>query len=60
MSEKAYLFLDGEKRVEIDSLLTTLKSVGIIRQETDFRKFILGCFYRGLWEYKKDLVRKDC
>jgi hypothetical protein len=60
MSEKAYLFLDGDKRIEIDCLLTTLKSAGIVRKETEFRNFILGCFYRGLWEYQKDLVREDC
>jgi len=60
MADKDYLTLTDEQRLTIASLLTTLKSAGIVRDETDFRRFISGCFYRGLWEYQKDVVRNDC
>jgi hypothetical protein len=60
MSDKDYLTLSDDQRLTIGSLLTTLKGLGIVRNETDFRGFIMGCFYRGLYEYKKDLSRDDC
>jgi hypothetical protein len=60
MSDKGYLFLSDNQRLEIASLLTTLKGVGIVRNETEFQNFVAGCFYRGMWEYQKDLVRNDC
>lgn len=60
MSDKEYLSLTDEQRLTIASLLTTLQSVGVVRNETNFRGFINACFFRGLWEYKKDLVREDC
>jgi hypothetical protein len=60
MSDKDYLTLTDDQRLTIGSLLTTLKGLGIVRNETDFRGFIMACFYRGLYEYKKDLSRDDC
>ena len=60
MSDKDYLTLSDDQRLSIGSLLTTLKGLGIVRDETDFRNFIMACFYRGLYEYKKDLSRDDC
>lgn len=60
MSDKDYLTLSDDQRLDIASLLTTLKSLGVVRNETDFRGFILGCFYRGLYDYKRDLTRIDC
>jgi len=60
MSDKDYVTLTDEQRLSIASLLTTLKGAGIVRDEIDFRRFISGCFYRGLWEYQKDIVRNDC
>lgn len=60
MADKDYLILSDAQRLDIGSLLTTLKSLGIVREETDFRNFISGCFFRGLYEYKKDLSRNDC
>lgn len=60
MSDKDYLTLTDDQRLDIASLLATLKGLGIVRDETDFRRFVNGCFYRGLYEYKKDLSRNDC
>jgi len=59
MPDKYCIALTGDQRLEIASLLLTLKGLGIVRDETDFQRFITGCFYRGLYEYKKDLVRED-
>jgi hypothetical protein len=60
MSDRAYLTLTDDQRLQVASLLTTLKGLGIVREETDFQRFVSGCFFRGLYEYKKDLVRNDC
>lgn len=60
MSDKGYVTLSDDERLTIASLLTTLKGLGIVREETDFRRFVTGCFFRGLYEYKKDLSREDC
>ena len=60
MSDKGYLILSDDQRLDIASLLTTLKGLGIVRDEIDFRGFITGCFYRGLYDYKRDLSRNDC
>jgi len=60
MSDRSYLTLTDDQRLDIASLLTTLKGMGIVRNETDFQRFISGCFFRGLYEYKKDLSRNDC
>lgn len=60
MADKQYLTLTDEQRLTVASLLTTLKGVGIVRDEIDFHRFVSGCFFRGLWEYKKDVVRNDC
>jgi hypothetical protein len=60
MPDRGYLFLSDDQRLDIASLLTTLKGLGIVRDETDFQRFVSGCFFRGLYEYKKDLSRNDC
>ncbi len=39
MSDKDYLTLSDDQRLSIASLLTTLKGLGIVRNETDFRNF---------------------
>jgi hypothetical protein len=60
MLDKGYLVLNDNQRLEVASLLTTLKEAGIVREETELANFITGCYFRGLWEYQKDLVRNDC
>jgi hypothetical protein len=60
MLDKGYLVLNDNQRLEVASLLTTLKEAGIVREETELTNFITGCYFRGLWEYQKDLVRNDC
>ena len=60
MLDKGYLVLNDDQRLEVASLLTTLKEAGIVRDETQLANFITGCYFRGLWEYQKDLVRNDC
>lgn len=60
MPDREYLSLDDDQRLTVASLLTTCKSLGLVRNETDFQRFVSGCFFRGLWEYKKDIARVDC
>ena len=60
MADKQYLTLTDEQRLTVASLLTTLQGAGIVKDEIDFHRFVNGCFFRGLWEYKKDIVRNDC
>lgn len=60
MPDKLYLSLTDEQRLTVASLLTTLQGAGIVKDEIDFQRFVSGCFFRGLWEYKKDVVRNDC
>lgn len=60
MPDKGYLFLNDDQRLDVASLLTTLKSAGVVKNETDFQKFVTDCFLCGLYKYKKELVRSDC
>ena len=60
MPDRGYLFLNDDQRLDVASLLTTLKSVGVVKNETDFQTFVNDCFLCGLYKYKKELVRNDC
>jgi hypothetical protein len=60
MPDKEYLSLTADQRLTVASLLTTLQGAGIVKDEIDFQRFVSGCFFRGLWEYQKDIVRNDC
>lgn len=60
MPDRDYLSLTDDQRLTVASLLTTLKGAGLIRDETDFQHFVTDCFFRGLYDYQKEIVRNDC
>lgn len=51
--------MTNEERLEAASLMDAVREDGLLPANTNLGLFIKTCFYRGLNEYRKDLVRRD-
>lgn len=51
--------MTNEERLEAASLMDAVRDVGLVPANTNLGRFIKDCFYRGLNEYRKELVRHD-
>jgi hypothetical protein len=51
--------MTNEDRLEAAALMDSMRDTGLVSANTNLGRFIKDCFYRGLNEYRKDLVRHD-
>ena len=51
--------MTNEERLETAALMDSVREHGLVPANTNLGLFIRDCFYRGLNEYRKDLVRHD-
>lgn len=51
--------MTNEERLETAALMDAVRDIGLIPVDSNLGRFIKDCFYRGLNEYRKDLVRQD-
>lgn len=51
--------LTNEQRLEVAEMLTSLKDIGLAPVNQNLGQFITTCFFRGLNDYRKDLVQED-
>jgi len=51
--------LDNNQRLEAASMMDQLRDAGIVPENINLGKFITACYFRGLNEYRKELVRDD-
>jgi hypothetical protein len=51
--------MTNEERLETAALMDSVREHGLVPANTNLGLFIRDCFYRGLNEYRKDMVRHD-
>lgn len=51
--------LSNEQRLETSELMITLKDAGILDDKKNLGQFVNDCFFRGLNDYRKELMRND-
>jgi hypothetical protein len=51
--------LSNGQRLEVAELLVNLSEEGIIPSNENMGRFMYKCFFRGFYEYKKDLLSID-
>lgn len=51
--------LTNEQRLEASELMTALKDAGFVDGRENLGQFVTNCFFRGLNEYRKELMRHD-
>jgi hypothetical protein len=51
--------LTNEERLQASELMTSLKDAGMLNERENLGQFVTDCFFRGLNEYRKDLMRHD-
>lgn len=51
--------LTNTQRLEAASMMDQLRDAGIVPTNINLGRFITGCYFRGLNEYRKDLFRHD-
>lgn len=51
--------LSNAERLETSAMLDSLRDNGIVTKNMNLGQFVKECFWRGLNDYRKDLVRQD-
>jgi len=51
--------LSNAGTLEVSNMVDKLKEVGILAPNINIGQFITCCYFRGLNEYRKDLLRQD-
>jgi hypothetical protein len=51
--------LTNAQRLEASELMTALKDADLIDGRKNLGQFVTDCFFRGLNEYRKELMRHD-
>lgn len=51
--------MNNEQRLEASELMASLKEAGLLNGNTNLGQFVTTCFFRGLNEYRKELLRHD-
>lgn len=51
--------LTNNQRLEAAAMMDQLRDAGILPDNINLGRFITDCYFRGLYEYRKELVRRD-